>query len=595
LINQTSDVFHFSVSFKLGSANESGSRLHVDAHRMFDFERHQDDRGIILLWGAPSLDGKLIDAAAMSVLFHKDGIEKTAQRLDHSFIIVVHRFNQDRLNIVTDRLGSLPFFITTQNGAFVASNSFKSLFDNRGAGSSATLDLMAVGEFLYFRRLFGTRTYDTEITYLPQATILTVDADGTRNQRRYRALNADKLTLSHDAMADRLAGALQRSMQVQMSSGRPGLLLSGGLDARALLAASPRALPCFTTALKRNNEVDVAAQLAALRHAEHIFLPRPVQLLNEALVPAIRLGGGMTVFHEAQFLGYGPGTREKADTLLIGLGLDIMFGALYSPKSTARFLGQSGWHYRLHSLPDDIATHFINNISYRLKTSDPLRVVHSDHKDKLKVRLRDAVQQELGEGAAFGLRGYDLWEFMHIRNFARHYSLLMAQSVRTFAACRIPAFSNDLYDLSWAMRVEDKYNWGVYQKAISRLNPEMMRVVNSNTNIRADTPLPLQSAVKFKRAILRRFGFAQQAAPSWWDRSWPEPRQSIDVNPKIHERVAMLSTSPRLAATGLFDLEAIEMVHREHASRSADHTILLNVLITLDEALRQPDESVTRK
>jgi hypothetical protein len=580
------DVFHLSLVFRTGARAQPGRRLDVQLHRLHDADRHDDQDGSLVIWGTPALDGRILRARELAAHIRSAGLEALARRLDCGFLLVWYDRRADRLALVTDRTGSLPLFHLAETGRFVASSSFKRLFDSRGAGASPGLEPLAVAEFFYFRRVFGTRSYDRAISYLPHASILTVEADGRSERRTYWRIGADKLALSDDALAERLAALLRDSMATHMSDGRAyGLLLSGGLDARALLAAAPSPPICFTTTPKPNNELAVAAELARLKGAAHVYVPRPEQLLNEALDPAVELGGGMTVFNEVQFIGYGPQVTPRADTLFMGLALDIMFCGHYLPKSLVSYGGRNGWHFRLHALPADLPRAFVDTVSYRLKTSDPMRLIAPARREQVRGHLFEAVRQEMDEGRTLGLEGYDLWEYVHLHNLSRHYSLLMAQSVRTFAACRIPALANALYDLCWAMRAEDKANWSVYQKAIARLDPALMRVRNANTNIRADRPLWQQTAVKFARALAGRAGLRLGASPAWWDRSWPQARQSIDANPAIRARLAQLASSPRLAAVGLFDAAAIEAVAAEHLAGQHDHAVLLNELITIDRAL----------
>ena len=536
------DVFHISLEFRTGADIRPGTRLHLQSHEMFDSDGYDADDITLVSWGIPTLSGRILPAAELAQEIRQNGIEALAARLDSSFLLVVYDRRSDQLSIVTDRTASLPLFHLHAGDRFIASTGFKRLFDARGAGASAGIDPWTVAEFFYFRRVFGTRTYDKDIAFLPYATILTVEGSGKTTQRRYWHIGAEKLTLGQDALAARLADALRSSMQACTSDGRRyGLLLSGGLDARALLAAAPQPPVCFTTTPKPNNELAVAAELAALRGAEHVYIPRPEQLLDKAVAPSVALSGGMTIYNEVQFIGYGPQILPKADTLLMGLALDIMFCGHYLPKSLVNHAGRNALHFRLHELPDDLAPAFFDTVSYRLKTSDPMRVIRASHRSEMRARLLDRVRQEMEEGHQLGLRGYDLWEFAHLHNLARHYSLLMAQSVRTFAACRIPALTNELYDLCWSMRAADKANWAVYQEAIRNVDPAMMRVRNANTNIRADTPLRRQSAIKFARAIANRIpGLRISTSPSWWDRSWPEPRQAIDANPNIQARIHAL-------------------------------------------------------
>jgi asparagine synthetase B (glutamine-hydrolysing) len=580
------DTFHLSLEFRTGAAHPAGSRLDVEIHKLHDADRYDDERLTLISWGFPYLNGLILKARGLADSLQSEGIKALAPRLDGSFLLIVYDRRADHLTIVTDRTGSLPLFHHTVPGRFVASSAFKRLFDQRGAGASRGFEPWTVAEFFYFRRVFNTRTYDRDIAILPGASIFDVSANGTSKRHTYWRINPDKLTLDQDGLAAELADALRASMQATMSDRRRyGLLLSGGLDARALLAASPQPPDCFTTTPKPNNELAVAAELAKLRGAPHHYIPRPVNLLDHALPPSVALSGGMTIFHEVPFLGYGTQITPHADTVFMGLALDIMFCGHYMPKSLVSFAGHQGWHFRLHELSGDLPTLYARTVSYRLKTTDPLSVIRPEHRERFQSHMVECIRQEMDEGREAGLSAYDLWEFTHLHNMARHYSLLMAQSVRTFAACRIPAFSNRLYDLCWRITAQDKANWAVYQKAIKLLDPQLMQVRNANTNIRADMPLRMQTAVKFARAATSRIFGTGGASPSWWDRSWPEPRQNIDVNPSIQATMRALPSSQALASTGLFDQDAIAARIGEHEARSRDHTILLGQLMTIDRAL----------
>jgi asparagine synthetase B (glutamine-hydrolysing) len=582
------NIFHMSLVFRTGDGAPAGQRLAVTAHNMLDLSRHDGSERVVVVWGTPAKDGRILNASEIANELKTTPLDRFIPKLDSSFLLIVYERQADQLRIVSDRFGSLPLFHQTAAGQFLASTSFKRLFDARGAADSPGFDPWTVIEFFYFRRVFNTRSYDSGIAFMPGGGILTITADGSSRLQTWWRIKADKLGLGKNALGELLADALRSAMQTAMSDGRKyGLLLSGGLDARALLAAAPEAPVCFTTTPRPNNELAVAEELARLRGAEHVYIPRPERLLDQAIASSVALSGGMTIFNEVPFLGYGEQIAPRADTVFMGLALDIMFCGHYLPKSLVSFGGRHGWHFRLHELKGDLSSLFADTVSYRLKTTDPMRVIRPEHRAQAKAHVVECVRHEMDEGRAGGLSGYDLWEFTHLRNMARHYSLLMAQSVRTFAACRVPAFSNRLYDLCWQLRAEDKFNWAVYQAAIKQLNPELMRIRNANTNIRADVPLQLQTALRFAGSISSRvFGTRRGVSPSWWDRSWPEPRQSIDVNPAVQAAVRALPSSSQLAAVGLFDPEAIGAVVAEHIAGTHDHTVMLNELVTIDRALR---------
>ena len=367
---------------------------------------------------------------------------------------------------------------------------------------------------------------------------------------------------------------------------RFGLLLSGGLDSRALLAAAGRPMPCITTALARNNEVAVAAEVAAAAGAAHHFLPRPPALYDPVLDDAVFLTGGMQLYSEAHFLGYGPQLLPLADSLLIGLGLDIFLGGLYLPKDPAEVFGRPALHHRLRPLSADPAGDFIAGVKYRLRTTDPFRLVKASARDRLAAHLRRAVEEILARGRALGAEGVDLWEYMHLHNLSRHYSFPMMAAIRTFADCRAPALENRLFDLAIAMTAEQKLDGTPYQEAITLLKPELMALRNANTNLPAAYSLRRQSLIKALRmAGNRLFGTGYPQSPGWRERSWPSPKAALEANPEIHRRIRALPRSERLEALDFLDRDALAGLVEEHDAGRHDHAICLNVLLTIERFL----------
>ncbi len=580
------ETFHFGLSFD--STKPAGEAFTLFQHCMYDFYRAETDGAELLIWGTPADARGILAAAVLIEKIEAAGILSVVRNLDCSFLLVYRDKRKNELAIATDRWGSLPFYYCSEEGIFQADTSFRSLSRRRGLRPENVYDRWAVGEFFYFRRLFGTRTFDPTIRFLPYGSMLVFRGGGPAEIHRYWDIDATKSSLDQESMSIRLADAIRDAMRLYMTDGkRYGLMLSGGLDARALLAAAGRPITCFTTSPAENNELEVARELAKIAGSEHIYIPRPKRLPDNAVEVSVDLSGGNTVYHEAQFLGYDDFVRPRVDTVFMGLALDIMFCGHYLPKELARFGGRHGLHFRLQELPEDLEASFVKTISYRLKTSDPLMVIRRECRNELWSHLHERVTEEMDDGRNIGLEGYDLWEFMHLHNLARHYSLLMAQSIRTFAACRVPAFTRDLYDICWSMRVEDKANWRTYQKAISRLNSTMMKVRNANTNIRADWPLWQQSLIKFARSAASRIpGVHVRTLPQWHDRSWPLPKKQLEDNTGLLARASMLGYSEALDALQLFDMDAIAKVVSDHIAGRADHAVLLNMLQTIDEAMR---------
>ena len=549
---------------------------------------YEDGDRLVALLGNPIAEGRRDDGSVLRAFARSDDPADALRALNGSFLVLLYDRASGALTIGNDRFASLALYYAAEPGRLTATLSLKQLFDLRRAEGKAAADPEAIFEFLYFRRLFGERSLDRNIAYLTSAATLSLaPKQPAPRVEKYWQPRFDTKHPGGDRLVSDLAEGLRDATTMALSDEpHSALLLSGGLDSRALLAGAGRPLPCVTTALQRNNEVAVAAEVAAAAGADHHFLPRPAALYDPVLDDAVFLTGGMQVYSETHFLGYGPQLQPLADTLLIGLGLDIFFGGLYLPKDPATLFGRPALHHRLRPLSSDLAGDFIAGVKYRLRTSDPFALVKATARRRLEERLRHAVEEILRRGRDLGAEGNDLWEYMHLHNLSRHYSFPMMASIRTFADCRAPALENRLFDLAFAMTAEQKCDGTAYQDAITKLAPKLMVLRNANTNLPAAYSLRRQTLVKaVKMAGNRLFGSAYPVSPGWQERSWPSPKAALDANPGIHDLVRALPNSERLATLDFLEMDAIGAVVEAHEAGEQDHAICLNLLLTIDRFL----------
>ena len=540
-----------------------------------------------LMLGHPIALGKRDDAAVMRLFQSSSDTEGFARSLDGNFLIVVHDPNRKSLQIISDRFGAFAFYWTDLgNGRFAGSLSLVEL--NRHLGG-VRLNENAISQFLHFRRVFGEETADARCQFLTSAGILTSD-QGRTQVRKYWRPDYTALRLSEGQASDEIAGALQRSMRAHMEGGNSrnyALFLSGGLDSRALLAAADEPPFCVTTCTAFNNEAEVARDVAQAANAGFEFVPRPTAPYDGHLSEAVYYSGGQHIVTEAHFLGYQDHIKHSADCFFLGLGLDVFFGGLYLAKKPARWLGRDALHYKLQELPPDIVGAFFSGVKYRLATSDPWQVIASGSRKRLREGVRQSLTDLATRGRALGAAEHDLWEYFHLHNFGRHYSLLMIQSVRHWAECRAPALCNDLLDIAIRLPAKDKVNSQAYLSALRKLSPELMRIRSANTNITAGMPFRRQSGVRAARKAANALGGGFRVSPASQERSWPRPAETLRTSPELAAAVASLPNSEYLANAGLFDMDAVRQHVRDHSEGRRDHAVLLLVLLTVSEFIRQ--------
>lgn len=571
------------------SVPEGKSRLCVEEIGMHPHLRwYTHGEWKIAILGNPIVRSRRDDSVIKSFA-NAQNLKVFSRMLNGSFLVMLFHNKAQRLHIINDRFASLALYYSMDLNIFRASMFLSDLISMRQkSGLSAHYEPAAIFEFVSMRRLFGEHTYESNCEYLSSASIITLSPGYNEPQvEKYWQADFSKRAPRGGALVDAIKDGLKNTLTMHMSDSSErhyGIFLSGGLDARAILAASnsENPLTCFTTCIYKNNEFFVAAEVAAAAGCTHHYIPRPVDLYDGKLDTAVRLSSGMHSFVECQFLDYDRFVPDSIDTMMTGLALDVFLSGLYLPKQPVTILGRQALHYRLKPISSDFIDDFIHGVSYRMKTFDPFMLLRKDVRVEMQEQLRESLDVIACRGKALGAKGYDLWEYMHHHNFSRHYSFPMMTSVRTWADCRSPGLENNLFDLAISMTADQKVNGTPYIRAVSLLNKELMKVRNANTNLPAHMPLHLQSGYK---AVLmlgnRLFGTKYPQSPGWQDRSWPKVSVSMAASNEIQNAQHDLPNLHELEALDIFDMKTIRRIVDEHKTGYADHGATIVVLLTV--------------
>ncbi|WP_430475992.1 asparagine synthase-related protein [Thalassospira lucentensis] len=537
----------------------------------------------IFLIGHPAVDDQINDDAVLALLQRglSSSLEDELVRLNGSFAILIVNHLQQRILSIVDRFSSIPLFWHWQKGRLdIASN----LSVLRSVLPMLAVDDMAAAEFLYLRRLMGEKTLLKNAYYQRSASLVLFEPDNEPISSVWWYPDFSLPPLPDKDLPDVIGSTLQSAMSLYLSDRKKvGLLLSGGLDSRALVAASPTQLYCYTTCMQENNESDVARDVAATAGMPFTFLPRKSGILNDYFETAAFLTGGQQIYSECQFMGYGDRLSRQCDVLLIGLGLDIFFGGLYLPSRLGTLFGRPVIHSHLLPLGSDLPETYLNNVSYRLKQSDFWSLVLPNSRQSIEQALLRSVGNIEERGRSLGAEGYTLWEYFHGHNLSRHYSFPMMMSVRSFMDCRAPALENNIFDLSWRMTGRQKLNGTAYQKALVKLAPELMSIRNANTNYPAGMSLSRQTFTKAMQFAKHKvFGSDMPRSPSRADRSWPTAKSQLAASPRLEDRYRFLPQSEALAGLSFLNMDAISEIVATHDRGAHDHAVLINLLLSLE-------------
>lgn len=533
-------------------------------------------------------DGSDEDLAALLLRVVRDGTTDALAVVNGQFCGAVYERKAHRLTLVTDRLATFPLHWYERDGDFVFATQLRTLIAGPDAPRRADRDTIA--QLFTMQRTIGTGTPIAGVTALPAGCLFTVDRDG-HQERRYWSLAWRVAHRSQEEAADALAGALRNAVARQSKNVNTGLLLSGGVDSRLLLAAAPeRVLSCWTTAsFSGNPELEKAKQIAAMFGAEHHALVVPPSETLSVLEQTVVESGGLYPASTPMSV-FLPTVGESCAAALTGHGLDYTLRGYYLP---AKFLDVAGSHTRLPVLKAIARRPRGKDVFENLRQGPPRavidRIVRNDRREawwRGQEAAMDAVLAPWLESDD----PYNAWDAFLLHAVSKHYAFTGMMSVRAVCNLHLPAFDNEVFELYLGLPPAWRCSGRVVQLALRRLSEEAARFPNANTNFRADLHPWLEIAGLVGRAALRKVGLTRRpqtpgsiySAGSWQNvpalyRDEPGHRKRFQ---EIRDRLDSLSFD-------LFNTDALAVCIDEHLGGVAGHTKLLRQLLTHDAWVRE--------
>lgn len=161
------------------------------------------------------------------------------------FCLLIHDKNERSLQLVSDRFGIKPLYLTYEEQKVVGfSSEFKALALHPSAKTS--FDKNAIEVFTELGHMFNQSTWFEEIKRLPPSTIVNIDisSGAIESEIYWQWGNIEPdVKISFEEATDKLYQVFDQAVRRCMSSIKQPTLavtLSGGLDSRAILAAATK-------------------------------------------------------------------------------------------------------------------------------------------------------------------------------------------------------------------------------------------------------------------------------------------------------------------------------------------------------------------
>ena len=509
-------------------------------------------------------------------------------RLNGHFSLLVYDFNAHTLTIASDRFAARPLHYHAAGESLAFATKVAPLL---ALDIAPRLDLSAVAQYFAWETILDDATFVEGVRTLPPASTLSVPGlagtpprywtmayqrDGREPEGRYA-----------EGLAEALRGAIRRQTR---DTEHLALLLSGGMDSRAIVALSASPLTAVTLADFENTEVRVARAVAATRSLPFVYLPRPADFYSDLIDAGVDLGDGAYRFDHAHFARLIGQVPAHITSVISGYGFDTIIKGLALPKRLRHVLGWGVNKHDLYPLPAGLpAAAFADEILRRgplaLGDESPsLRIFRPGLRAAMRDRLRTAMEGVLMQTAPQAPSPVQWYESLRMNMMStRVPHFLNVLSIRHFFRDRTPAFDNAVLDQYLRIPPRLRNDSYIYRRALALLAPEMLAIRDANTGLRPDTHYLVEHLHHRVRSLGERLGLRRPAAlpdSTFTERSWPNMGELIRRRPALHQRIADVITDPAALSPDLFDTEVLRQMLDAHLDRRAENTYLLLLILT---------------
>jgi len=560
--------------------NEDGSIFLLMDGEVFDYENESHatpDRA--------TLGKEKNDADYCLRLYEKLG-EQAFKELNGSFSLAIYESRDNELLLVTDRLSSRPIFYSLTNaGTFFFGSKVSSVLQSPEVRRE--VDVTSIFEFFTFARVFGTKTLYKDVKLIPPATVMHY-REGQLTFNRYWKLMFKRVQRSDEYYVRKLADAIRKAMErrTREKSLRYGILLSGGLDSRTVLAAANSKMVAFTASEFQNREVAIARKVTEAKACHHVFLKRSPDYYPDIFEKAVEISDGLCSFEHAHFTGLLDEIRNQCDVLFHGFHMDALKGT----HAPARTFGIGRLKIRtspgslfvdsyLAGLSDeDFVQQILDDSRRNILHLNPMQIFAPAYCPRIVQHLRRSLKSILTEARQSAWLPSDIWSYINSWGmFPKSRVFLNTSHIRPFIPERSVILDKDLFETFLEMPPDLKHGGRIYRRALKMLDPRIADIHDVNTGLSPQTPGVLREIWMLLRLIKgkafpRRSIFTQGA--------WPDLAEMMRQNDRLRKLVLETIQDPQCLDPAIFNRERILEMFEDHLHRKADYYVLFLLLLT---------------
>ncbi len=515
-------------------------------------------------------------------LYEQQGKSAFAE-LNGSFIIAVYDSDTHEFLLVNDRYSSRPLYYHYDGSRLAFGSQVRPLL--RIPGLPRGLDVHSVYDFFTFQRILGSRTYFKHIQTLNPASILRI-RNGVLSIERYWEISNAHQTHSQSYYVEKLTDAIKHAVSIRTGdSHRLGLLLSGGLDSRTILAAAGRGRinAAFTVGDFDNREVGTARDIATAYDCRHVFLKRDIDHYYNMLETAVDIGDGMYRFDGAHDIGLFDLMNKDADILLHGFAYDVLFKGCRMPLRPMQLFRQTYYLPRINVPQNASKMEIIEMIKQRSLLDTSCGLFKDDAKRIIDC-ANQSIESELDYSPVVPETRATGWlnHFFMFDSAFKFPGYLYVLQDRAYMEERAVAFDNDLLETAFMTPLHYKVNGKLVRSALIKMSLELAMIPNANTGLPASLPVWLEAAMQMGINTINKdlLKGTPPPKPYFTNGSWPNFDELIRYNPNLQNIIRDTIEDRECLDDSMFNIEEVRRMLKDHIDHQRNCHEPLLVLLT---------------
>ena len=535
------------------------------------------------------LDGEIYNAAELRREFPREEAEEDSdaalllagwnaegksflRKLNGSFAAVVWDEATSSAVIIADRFGNRPLYYARIGQRLLFSSRIKSLMADDGV--TPEINPRGLAQFFTFGHYLRDDTSLRDVHLLEAAACCTWNArTGVWNSDTYYRWtdsidSADRST--SDWIRD-IGDAFYASVQLQTRGTKHlGLSLSGGLDARSVLAAIDIAkTPLQTICLGMRGSLDhrcaeKLAKIAGCANHSHVLDTKFLGDFRQHLDRMIGLTDGQYL-SQCIVMPTLPVYRQLGiEVLLRGHAGELMH--MYK-----------AYNYSLDeealALPDEMALEnwLFGRLQAYMLDGVERPIFAPRWQRELGELARQSLHADVADTAGARSAPQRIWQLFLMQR-ARRETVLSLNKFRSVAETRLPFLDNNLVSLLLAAPPQLKLGEEIQAAILKRFRPEFLQVVNANTGTRVGAGPWTR---KWSSLYLRAMG--KLGVPGYQ----PYERLGLWLRRELAGVVCDVLLSDETLDRGLYDADGIRAVVGNHLA-GRNHTYLIMALMVFE-------------